>query len=75
MAKISIDTDTLQEIDDNLLGTIVDGKLVLVIDTTIPDNQLELSSTGKTRFLASTSGWKGLPGKLTGSIMVGKKVR
>jgi hypothetical protein len=68
--EIKINTDKLQPVGENLLATIQDGKLILVIDTT---QEIGLSSTGKMMGIASTGGFTALPGGLKGNVYVGKR--
>jgi len=72
MATITINTELTNIVGENILATIVEGKLILIIDTT---QEIGLSSTGKTMGVGSSSGFKPLPGNLTGNIYVGKKYR
>ena len=68
--KIEIDTDKMSEVGENLLAAVESGKLILVLDT---QYQGDLSSSGKMRTVASTSGFALLPGSLKGNVYIGKK--
>jgi hypothetical protein len=67
---MEIDTSKMTEVGQNVLAQIVDGKLVLVIDTKV---NLGPSSTGKMIGVASTSGFALFPGNLKGNIYLGRK--
>ncbi len=74
--EISVNVADLVEIgnESNIRATIVDDRLILVIDLKAPD--LGLSSTGKTLGVASTHGFtKFLREGLTGNIYIGRKVK
>jgi len=59
--------------ESNIRATIVDDKLILVIDLKAPD--LGLSSTGKTLGVASTHGFqKFFRDELRGNLYIGRKV-
>lgn len=71
--KIEIETDKMQQVGENLFAAEVEGKLVLVLDTQYEGG---LSSTGKMRCVASTSGFTKLPGnQLMGNIYIGRKAK
>jgi hypothetical protein len=67
---MEIDTSKMTEVGQNVLAQIVDGKLVLVIDTKV---NLGPSSTGKMIGVASTGGFALFPGNLKGNIYLGRK--
>lgn len=68
--QITVDTDTMQEVGDNVKATQKGDHLVIVINT---KKEIGLSSTGKMMGLGSTGGFQALPGGLKGNIYVGKK--
>jgi hypothetical protein len=55
------------ELGDNVVGQVVDGKLVLVIDTTV---SLGPSSSGKSMMVSTTHGFARMPGGLSVSLNV-----
>ncbi len=71
MPQITVNTDTMQEVGDNVKATRQGNLLVMVIDTT---QEIGPSSTGKMVGLGSTGGFQALPGGLKGNIYVGRKV-
>jgi hypothetical protein len=70
MATLTINTDQMREVGDNVLATVQDGKLILVMDTSV---DLGPSSSGKMTGIASTGGFQGFPGGLKGNVYIGKK--
>lgn len=65
-----IDEKDLMPAGENILAGIVEGKLVLVIDT---KKNIGPSSSGKMMGYASTGGFTGLPGGFKGNVYIGKK--
>jgi hypothetical protein len=70
VATITVDTDKMQMIGENLFASNVNGKLVIVADTT---TEIGLSSSGKMVGIAQTGGFTVLPGNLKGNIYIGRK--
>ena len=68
--KFEIDTDNMRESGENILATVQDEKLILVIDLT---QDIGPSSTGKMIGVASTGGFTTLSANLKGNIYIGKK--
>jgi len=67
---ITIDSEKMREIGENIL-VIEDGdQLILVIDTSVTG---KLSSSGKMRSVAQTGGFVSMPGNLKGNVWIGKK--
>ncbi len=71
MPTITINTEDLREVGDNLLAAVQGSTMVLVLDTT---KDLGLSSTGKMRGVASTGGFQKIPGGLSANVYIGKKI-
>jgi hypothetical protein len=67
---IKLNTETMQEVGDNVKAAQVGDLIVLVIET---GKDLGPSSTGKMNFVDNTHSFTRLPGGLVGSIMIGKK--
>lgn len=70
MSEIKFDTKDLQPCGENVSATLVDGKLIVVLDTT---KNIGPSSTGKMIGVGSTSGFAAFPGGLKGNIYLGRK--
>jgi hypothetical protein len=70
MSQITINTNELRQVGDNLQATVQDGKLILVIDTSM---DLGPSSSGKMIGIASTGGFQAFPSGLKGNVYIGKK--
>lgn len=70
MATITINTDQLSEVGENLKAILVDGKLVLITEV---DKSIGPSSSGKMDGVCSTGGFAPLPGGLKGNVYIGKK--
>ena len=70
MSTITIDTNSLSEVGENIKAVVTDGQLVLVINT---KENIGPSSSGKMIGVGSTGGFAVLPGGLKGNIYVGKK--
>ena len=71
MPTITINTEELREVGDNLLATVQGNALILVLDTT---KDLGPSSSGKMRGIASTGGFQAIPGGMRANIYIGKKI-
>ena len=69
--KITIDTDDLHAIGENIAAIVQDDQLILVVDT---KQEIGLSSSGKMMGIASTEGFTKMPGNLKGNVWIGKKV-
>lgn len=68
--KITIDTDDLHTIGENVQAGICEDQLILVVD---PKMETGLSSSGKMMGVASTNGFTSLPNNLKGNIYIGRK--
>ncbi len=71
MPSINVNTETMQEVGENIKATKQGNLLVLVIDTSV---EIGESSSGKMMGNASTGGFTALPGNLKGNIYVGRKL-
>jgi hypothetical protein len=67
---ITVDLDGGNHIGQNIVAVETDGKLVLVIDTSV---DLGASSTGKMNGIASTGGFVQLPGGMKLNLYLGRK--
>lgn len=67
---ITINTDSMMQVGDNVKAAKQGSLLVLVIDTS---EEIGPSSSGKMIGHGSTGGFASLPGNLKGNIYVGRK--
>lgn len=70
--SITIDTEKLSPVGDNVEAGMIGDKLILVIDTKQPTRA---SKTGKMQMLASTNGFTLVPGGLKLNLNLGKSSR
>lgn len=70
MAQITVDPNTMSECGENVLATMHEQFLVIVIDIA---KTIGPSSTGKMMGIGSTGGFAALPKGLKGNVYVGKK--
>jgi len=69
---VEINEKELKEVGNNLKATVVDGKLILVIDLS---KEVGLSNSGKMMGVGTTvGGFAPLPGGVKGNVWIGKKV-
>lgn len=69
--QITINTDTMQEVGENIKAVKQGNLLIMVIDAS---SEIGPSSSGKMMGLASSGGFTALPGNLKGNIYVGRKL-
>jgi hypothetical protein len=69
---IKLNTETMQEVGDNVKAAMQGDLLVIVVDST---KDLGPSSTGKTNLIGNSHGFTRLPGNMTGNITIGKKAK
>jgi hypothetical protein len=69
---ITVNTENMREVGDNILAKEVNGLLVLVID---PKVNGHMSGSGKMVLKASTGGFSNLPCGLRGNINIGVNSR
>ena len=71
MPTLTINTEEMREVGDNLIATVQGNTMILVLDLT---KDLGPSSSGKMRGIANTGGFAAFPNGLKGNVYIGKKV-